>query len=1162
MAIHRPGLLGRIVIEHAERFGDRAADGQDGEPLPPRGPGAHAPQPVPAQPFGPVPAPAGEPVLPDAALAAAAEPVPEPVPGAHLLELLPLTRWQAPGPARWGEPPEPRWVDELPAPPRRVVSPAPPATAPAAVPAMASPPPAAPVAPNTPALPSSPPTPAAPATPLEPAVAPAWLAQREAALATAWTEYTSARDAAQARPGQAPGWVEAALVTDESGHTQSLSGRPTVFVPEPGAERPLLGWDESGPVHGPLPGRTLEFDEAAFAEHWRATQATQPGAGSTQLAVLYGIEPTALWAQQPGLWALMGAAHAANAGPAPAGVAMADARQLALVDLTMADPQVAELMQRYGGSPAPATSSIALEQVRLHGVARYEQMSRLANAMQAVRSEYSNAMQHAMAHGGPGWVEQPRMATVTDESGATRTEQLFSHDESGAATPLTERFFDPDRFTAWYLQQGGAAHQAFASFYGQSHTTWATDESGARVISGIAFDNPHWQLGGPGGPMSHNELVSIDPNHAPRLNNDGAVGFDFEAGWATHHSNIHQKRDWVGTLVQVAFVAAAAWATGGAAASAGWGVIGSAAAAGAAGSFVSGAMNGDLSLKNVLRGALSGALTAGLVGPVGSALGGGAVGGVVARMTVQGGIQALLGGKFEEGAIAGLASGLAELSGAQMNKTIDDAVKAGTMTAGEAIAARGMARVFSSAVRTLGSPGDPQYAFASDLVGSIVNAGLDATRPPAVPAFTGTVFDDDGNLMPGAVDVNAPASQRYQQLQAALLAQGLPPDQVQSLALNGLLTAGADARTVRGYFVPDESHDQALRDVMAERASLGAAEVGPPEPEPEPTPVRVDENGQVIHLPTVTVTGRRITLADDLAERIGGTLGDLYQQGKDIAAQGLDLAAQGLSLLDVPALQDFQQRTREYLDAKAAAGGLSEAEIILFGTLYAANEALMPTNALDFAGGAGKGITAAAAVIRAGGKADEVAQVVRAESRAVSAATEARVAEVSQRAQAEGLEFISARNGSRGDWNAALNGQLKPNAVYLLDNGHSYVTDNAGRVMRAEGTLDVSRADRNTWQQAAAGHVGGDGYDGGHLIATLFGGAGERINLVPQLSTVNRGEFREMERQLAQAVLDRKTVRVEVSPVYANGGDVPSRIDVKYWIDGVPDRREFRNTPG
>ncbi len=993
----------------------------------------------------------------------------------------------------------------------------------------------------------------------EPPVGADWLAARETAFTAVRSDYESQRAQAQASAGSGPGWVDAQMFTDESGRLFSASGAATVFIADPGAAPQIIGWDEGGPVYGGVAGRHLEFNEGAFAAHYRAQGSAQPGTPLQTLAGLYDTDAATLLARHPEIWGIATSEHALNAGPPPAGRAMGDPGQLAMLDLYMADPQVAELIQRYGGSVAPATSGIALEQVRIHGQARYEQMTRLANAMQAVRDDYSSAMQHAQAHGGPGWVEQPRMVTITDESGVTRTEPMVSRDESGVATPITERFFDPDRFTAWYLQQSGAANQAFAGFYGHSHTQWGTDESGARIASSIGFDNPSWQMGGAGGPMSHNELRSLDLNHTPRLNDNNAVGFDFDAGWATHHGNIHQKRDWFETVVQVAFVAAAAWVTGGAAAGAGWGVIGSAAAAGAAGSFVSGAMNGDLSLKNVLRGALSGALTAGLVGPVGNALGGGAVGGVVARMTVQGGIQALLGGKFEDGAIAGLASGLAELSGAHMNKSIDDAVKAGTMTAAEAIAARGMARVFSSAVRTLGSPGDPQYAFASDLVGSVVNAGLDATRPAPAPTFTGTVFDDDGNLMPGVVDRNAPATQQYLQLQAALAAQGLPPDLAQSLALNGLVTAGADARTVRGYFVPDETHDAALTAALAERASLGLPEPGPDEAEIEPAPTPQDGDGQTVQLSPVTITGRRITLADDLAERIGGTLGELYQQGKDLAAQGLDLAAQGLSVLDIPALQEFQQRTRDYLNAKAEAGGLSEAETILFGTLYAANEALMPINALDFAGGAGKGITAAAAVIRSGGKADELAQVVRVESRAVSAATEARVAEVSHRAQAEGLELISARNGSRGDWNAALNGELKPDALYLLDNGHAYTTDAAGRVSRAEGVLDVSRADRNTWQQAAAGHVGGEGYDGGHLIASLFGGAGERINLVPQLSTINRGEFREMERQWAQAVLDKKTVRVEVNPVYTTDSRVPTLIDVVYWIDGKPTSRQFGN---
>jgi hypothetical protein len=117
-------------------------------------------------------------------------------------------------------------------------------------------------------------------------------------------------------------------------------------------------------------------------------------------------------------------------------------------------------------------------------------------------------------------------------------------------------------------------------------------------------------------------------------------------------------------------------------------------------------------------------------------------------------------------------------------------------------------------------------------------------------------------------------------------------------------------------------------------------------------------------------------------------------------------------------------------------------------------------------------------------------------------------------------------------------------------------------VIRADGVLDVNKADRNTWQQAAAGHAGGEGYDGGRLIATLFGDAGERINLVPQLAMVNRGEFREMERQWAQAVLEGKKVTVEVLPVYGNESGVPTEIVARWFIDGAPNQKRYFNTKG
>ena len=293
--------------------------------------------------------------------------------------------------------------------------------------------------------------------------------------------------------------------------------------------------------------------------------------------------------------------------------------------------------------------------------------------------------------------------------------------------------------------------------------------------------------------------------------------------------------------------------------------------------------------------------------------------------------------------------------------------------------------------------------------------------------------------------------------------------------------------------------------------------------------------------------------AQRLAGRIGGELGGLFRRG----AQAANAV---LSYGDISALEAVKVDIRTYLDARAARGGLSEAEVVLFGTLYAANEALFPTNAIDFAGGIGKGISAAGAIIVAGRSADVLASTTRAISAEQAVARQ--VQAVEQAAKARGLEVIREVPGGKGAWNDGLNASLKPSAVYLLDNGHAYLTDTLGRVTKAEGVLDVRRVDPNTYQQLIAGQAGGQGYEGGHLIAKLFGGAGERINLIPQLSSVNRGEFRVMEKEWADAIRAGKEVKVEVSPIYAGSGRVPTKIDVTYWIAGTRDTKTFVNTPG
>ena len=356
-----------------------------------------------------------------------------------------------------------------------------------------------------------------------------------------------------------------------------------------------------------------------------------------------------------------------------------------------------------------------------------------------------------------------------------------------------------------------------------------------------------------------------------------------------------------------------------------------------------------------------------------------------------------------------------------------------------------------------------------------------------------------------------------------------------------------DPLIVQGRLVPNAEHDRVIAELNVEfnidaDASPPPFDDGPLERDPNFMPAGwVNDVG-----------ASAAAYAQRLAGRVGGELGDLFHR----AARA---AGTALSYGDIAPLESIKVEIRNYLDARSAAGGLSEAEIILFGVLYAANETLFPTNALDFAGGIGKGIKAAGALVVAGRGADVLATTTRAINAEQAVARQ--VQAVEQAAKARGLEVIREVPGVKGAWNDGLNASLKPGAVYLLDNGHAYMTDALGRVSKAEGLLDVAKMDRNAYQQLMAGKVGGEGYEGGHLLATLFGGAGEKINLIPQLSTVNRVEFRAMERTWADAIRAGKEVRVEVSPIYSGSSKVPDNVVARWWVDGVPDQRIFPNKP-
>src|SRR5207245_11696659 len=199
--------------------------------------------------------------------------------------------------------------------------------------------------------------------------------------------------------------------------------------------------------------------------------------------------------------------------------------------------------------------------------------------------------------------------------------------------------------TAWHVGQGGSQNKAVADLYGASHAQFVTDESGRAVAGSISFDNPNWSTDVASGTLTHRELVRIDPNNPPELNNNDAVGFDFEVGWATSHSNIHQDTDWFDQIAQFAMVGLVAWAAwplvselgaaAGAAVSAAvdgaeactalgatiGGIAGEAATGATMGGVVattSGMVSGNLSLKGIVQGVLAGGLTAGLLNGLGA----------------------------------------------------------------------------------------------------------------------------------------------------------------------------------------------------------------------------------------------------------------------------------------------------------------------------------------------------------------------------------------------------------------------------------------------------------------------------------------------------------------------------------------------------------------
>ncbi|WP_202976350.1 DNA/RNA non-specific endonuclease [Candidatus Schmidhempelia bombi] len=126
-----------------------------------------------------------------------------------------------------------------------------------------------------------------------------------------------------------------------------------------------------------------------------------------------------------------------------------------------------------------------------------------------------------------------------------------------------------------------------------------------------------------------------------------------------------------------------------------------------------------------------------------------------------------------------------------------------------------------------------------------------------------------------------------------------------------------------------------------------------------------------------------------------------------------------------------------------------------------------------------------------------------------------------------------------------------------------YHTDELGRLKQVEAELKLDTLDRNTYQQLKMGKQGIEGDEGGHLIASILNGSGEKINMLPMNANLNRGAWKQMENKWVKALKEGKTVKVKIEPLYEGTNLRPDSFNVSYSIDGGRLTEEtFKNSSG
>lgn len=143
------------------------------------------------------------------------------------------------------------------------------------------------------------------------------------------------------------------------------------------------------------------------------------------------------------------------------------------------------------------------------------------------------------------------------------------------------------------------------------------------------------------------------------------------------------------------------------------------------------------------------------------------------------------------------------------------------------------------------------------------------------------------------------------------------------------------------------------------------------------------------------------------------------------------------------------------------------------------------------------------------------------------------------------------------------NGELMPNTIYEK-NGVTYNTDDKGRISTWEG--EPGYKPENERDEGAQTESGGEdrqeGDDGGHLVARILGGSSGNENIVPMRDTINRGDYKKSENEIAEAKKQGKDVQDSGNVIYEDDSARPSKIERTYVIDGEKSELKVDNVEG